>query len=49
MAEQVKAFASKPEDLSSIPRIYMVEKRTNFHKLFSDPYTYTAYITHTLK
>lgn len=49
MAEQVKAFASKLEDLSSIPRTHMVDERTNFYKLFSDLDIDTPPLTHTLK
>lgn len=39
MGKQIKVFATKSEDLSSIPRNYM-EERTDAHKLSSN-------ITHT--
>jgi hypothetical protein len=41
MAQQVKAFAAKPKDLSSSFRTHMVEGENN-HKLFSDLYMHTT-------
>lgn len=40
MAQQVKAFTAKPEDLSSIPGTYMVEGEEDAWKLSSDVHTH---------
>jgi hypothetical protein len=34
MTSRVKAFASKPDSLSSIPKIHIVEKENQLHKWF---------------
>jgi hypothetical protein len=36
MAQQVKAFAAKPEDLTSIPRIHILEEEKHSRKVFPD-------------
>lgn len=36
MAQWVKVFATKPDDLCSIAETPMLKERTNSHKLFSD-------------
>jgi hypothetical protein len=39
LAEQVRPFADKPDDLSSIPRTHKGKRRTNYSKLYFDLYT----------
>lgn len=41
MAQQTKALAAEPEDLSSLPRTHgrVMEGRSNFYKLSSDIHT----------
>jgi hypothetical protein len=48
MKAQQKAFAKKPDDLSSVPGSHMVEG-TTIHKLSSDLHTHTCKCTHTHK
>ena len=47
MAQQVKALATKPDDLSSIPRTNIVELNTNPPWLYSDIHVHR--VTHALK
>ena len=47
MAQGIKVLATKPDDLSSIPRVYMAEGENQLpqsHKLFSDLHKLEAHL-----